>query len=243
MNFLFVVVLVIVVAVIVAILKRKQPSEDIGLSFDSRDTLFSPAERSFLGVLEQVLDNRYRVFGKVRLGDIIKTAKGLSKSIRATSQNKINQKHVDFVICNAADLAVIGVVELDDQSHAREDRADRDTFVDQALASAKVPVVHFSAKKGYALHEVRANLAGIIPGFINPGIAPNVQDVPVPAQPAPVVIVESSPLQPEQTVPVCPKCAAVMVKRQAAKGQHAGKWFWACSNFPKCRQVVGIGET
>lgn len=47
----------------------------------------------------------------------------------------------------------------------------------------------------------------------------------------------------ESTAPVYPKCASVMVKRQAAKGAHAGKWFWACSAFPKCRQVMVIGES
>lgn len=240
MNFLVVIVFVIAAVAILAALKSKQPTKDEGLSFAGRDVLFSPAERSFLGVLEQVLDTRYRVFGKVRLGDLVKPAKGLSKSKRATAQNRINQKHVDFVICTATDLTVVGVVELDDQSHGRDDRADRDRFVDHALAGAKIPVVHFSAKKGYALQEVRGKLAETLPAVTTQDIRPALQEV---TTPPPVEIPESASAQPEQSAPVCPKCSAVMVKRQAAKGQHAGKWFWACSNFPKCRQVVAIGES
>jgi hypothetical protein len=238
---LAVIVIVIVVGLLV-VMKAKQTKSDDGLGFISRDTLFSPAERSFFGVLEQALDNRYRVFGKVRLGDIIKPAKGLTASKRTTALNRINQKHVDFVVCTAVDLALIGVIELDDQSHGREDRAGRDEFVDRALAMAKIPVVHFSAKKGYALQEVRARLTEILPVAANPVITPKVQEVIVPVQPAPVTIIESVPVKPEPTAPTCPKCAAVMVKRQAAKGEHAGKYFWACSAFPKCRQVVAIGE-
>lgn len=242
MNYLLVVILVIIVAAILAALKAKKPLKSEGLSFDSRDALFTPAERSFLGVLEQVLDTRYRVFGKVRLGDLVKPAKGLSNSKRTTALNRINQKHLDFVICSTADLAVVGVVELDDQSHGREDRAGRDEFVDQALASAKIPVVRFSAKKGYALQDVRTQLAEIIPAVSTQVIVTNPQEVTAPEQPATTVIVASPAEQIEQSAPVCPKCAAVMVKRQASKGEHAGKWFWACSAFPKCRQVVAIEQ-
>lgn len=38
----------------------------------------------------------------------------------------------------------------------------------------------------------------------------------------------------------CPKCGAPMVKRTAAKGENAGKSFYGCSRFPKCRGIVPI---
>jgi hypothetical protein len=114
-------VLIIVILAILVVLKSKQSAKLDELAFVKREPLFTPAERSFLGVLEQSLDSSYRIFGKVRLGDIVKPAKGLSKSKWTTAHNKINQKHVDFVVCLAADLSVIGVVELDDKSHERQD--------------------------------------------------------------------------------------------------------------------------
>lgn len=234
MNLLFVIVLLFIIAGIFAALKSKQQSKVEVLAFESRDTLFTPAERSFLGVLEQSIDSRYRVFGKVRLGDIVKPAKGLSNSKRTTALNRINQKHLDFVLCSASDLAVIGVVELDDQSHARDDRSGRDEFVDQALVGAKIPVARFSAKKGYAIHEVRSKLAEVFTLAIE----------------LPVSTVAETRLSPVQTetkaaadeiAPVCPKCAAAMVKRLAKNGPHAGKLFWACSTYPKCREVLSVG--
>lgn len=255
MNFLFILI-VLAVAVALVILKMKQPSADDGLGFARKEPLFTPAERSFLGVLEQSLNGSYRVFGKVRLGDIVKPAKGLSNSKRVTSQNKVNQKHVDFVICTAADLVVVGVVELDDKSHERDDRASRDQFVDRALADAKIPVIHFSAKKGYALTEVKAKLAECLAIGTASSAPPFIQVAPVPEKPASVQnkaatpVTEkpaTAPVLPIKQVqnviePVCPKCESVMVKRQATKGPHAGKYFWACSAFPKCRQVVSVGE-
>lgn len=240
MNLLVIVAVVIVVLALLAALKTRQPSSDKGLAFESRDPLFTPAERSFLGVLEQSLDSRYRVFGKVRLGDIVKPAKGLSNSKRTTALNKINQKHVDFVICSAADLSVIGVVELDDQSHRREDRAGRDVFVDQALAGAKVPVVRFSAKKGYQIQEVRAKLAESMNVGNVTTASPTIQETVPPPPSEPTTVADPPKTQPEEEPPACSKCSAIMVKRQAKNGPHAGKFFWACSTYPKCRQVLAV---
>ena len=40
----------------------------------------------------------------------------------------------------------------------------------------------------------------------------------------------------------CSRCNSDMVLRKAAKGKNAGNEFWGCSAFPKCRNVVEIGE-
>lgn len=237
MSLLIVVAIIVIVAAVFIALTTKKSANDTGLAFEKREPLFTPAERSFLGVLEQSIDgNHYRVFGKVRLGDIVKPAKGLSNSKRATAQNKINQKHLDFVICSAADLAVVGVVELDDKSHEKEDRAGRDEFVDQVLSRAKIPVLHFPVKKGYELQEVKAKLAEAFKLAAETVVSVVAkEDVPVQQ-----ISLEVGEQRTENSVPVCPKCAANMVQRQAKNGPHEGKFFWACSTYPKCRQVVPI---
>ena len=35
--------------------------------------------------------------------------------------------------------------------------------------------------------------------------------------------------------PACPKCTQTMVRRTAKKGANAGKDFWGCSDYPRCR--------
>jgi len=243
---LVVVTLILIVGLLTA-LKTKSPSRDDCLFFVSRENLFSPAERSFHGVLEQALDSKYRVLGKVRLGDLVKPAKGLSKSKRTSALNKVNQKHVDFVVCTAKDLAVVGVVELDDQSHGREDRVGRDVFVNQALSGAGIPIARFSAKRGYQVQEVRAKLMETFKLAVSVPAPPSsaTQDA---VPPPPMSVNEAGPTPPvaspapKDVSPTCEKCGADMVRRQAKNGPHAGKFFWACSTFPKCRQVVAIAE-
>ena len=39
---------------------------------------------------------------------------------------------------------------------------------------------------------------------------------------------------------VCPKCGSIMIRRKASKGLNAGKEFYGCSNYPKCRSIINI---
>lgn len=43
-----------------------------------------------------------------------------------------------------------------------------------------------------------------------------------------------------EEVPSCPKCGGEMVLRTAAKGGNAGKQFYGCKSFPKCRGLVSF---
>lgn len=124
-------------------------------SYERRDPLFSPAERSFLGVLEQIVGKEYRIIGKVRIADIIRPRKGLSASARTSALNRITSKHIDFAVCDPRTLQVVGVIELDDSSHREPDRQRRDKFVDAALSSAGVPLVRIPAQRVYAPAEIR----------------------------------------------------------------------------------------
>jgi len=123
-------------------------SRQASCSYKRQPALFSPAERSFLGVLEQVLGSEYRVFGKVRIVDLITPGNGAG---RQTALNRIVGKHVDFVVCNATDLSIIGVIELDDESHNQDSRQKRDAFVDSAFASAEIPITRFPVRAAYSL--------------------------------------------------------------------------------------------
>lgn len=53
---------------------------------------------------------------------------------------KIQSKHVDFVICDQ-NLYVKAILEIDDNSHNRADRRERDLFVDEVLTSVGYQVI------------------------------------------------------------------------------------------------------
>lgn len=39
---------------------------------------------------------------------------------------------------------------------------------------------------------------------------------------------------------LCPQCGGKLILRTATKGMNAGKQFWGCSNFPKCRYIKNV---
>jgi ssDNA-binding Zn-finger/Zn-ribbon topoisomerase 1 len=216
------------------------------------DELFTPAERSFLGVLEQSLNNEYRVFGKVRLGDVIKPKRGLSNSLFYTALNKVNKKHVDFVVCRKNDCKVLGIIELDDRSHERADRKKRDQFVDTALNEAGVPILHFSAKMSYPVKEVRASLVNAFslwmdgtPQEVNdefrfselPGTTTTPDDEWSLGE-----VVEKEAQRAEDAQELCPDCGSVMKAKKVSKGPHQGKFFFVCAKYPKCKMVKRVTQ-
>lgn len=138
------------------------------LPYLRKDWLFSQAERSFFGVLEQAvggIDGRLRIFAKVRLVDVLRIAKGTAKgggnSYRAHF-NRISNKHVDFVICSHDDIRPLLAIELDDSSHQREDRQERDGFLDAACKAAGLPLLRLPCKAGYNVSEIAAKVRAAI---------------------------------------------------------------------------------
>lgn len=84
-------------------------------------------------------ENDLYICPKVRVLDIIEPRKG-QENYRALI-NKVQSKHVDFLITDQ-DLRIKGIVELDDNTHDRTDRQERDKFVDEILTSVGYKVVH-----------------------------------------------------------------------------------------------------
>jgi hypothetical protein len=160
-GFALVVLLVAVAAVV--LLKSlarngRKAAPDPQLQYRRRPALFTPAERSFAGVLDQVLDARYRVYGKVRVSDLIEPLPTKDRRIWQKAFNRISAKHFDFVICNSSDLVPVVVIELDDSSHQKAKRQQRDEMLQQICGQVQLPLICVPAQKGYKLAEVEAYL-------------------------------------------------------------------------------------
>ncbi len=165
MTKLIIIALVVVFIIgIAAILAAKLTAKGGGKSdvYYLRKAIFTPAERSFLGVLDSVVGSEVRVYGKVRLEDIFGVKAGLDRSTRTAARNRINRKHVDFLLVRASNLTPICGIELDDSSHDEEDRQERDAFVDAVFASGGIPLVHVPAQKSYVASEIQAKLSAVI---------------------------------------------------------------------------------
>ncbi len=160
---IWIIIAIILVLLIFAVLiKNKKSSSQV--QYKKQKTLFSPAERSFLGVLNQAIEDNATIFGKVRVADILSPINGLPRSKWQILFNKISSKHFDFIICDKHDLSVLCAIELDDKSHNSKARKTRDAFLQDACASAQLPLIQIPAKSAYNVGEIRqlllTNLSG-----------------------------------------------------------------------------------
>lgn len=90
-----------------------------GPGYERKLALFTPAEKSLLASLEKVLERKYRVFGKVRVADVLSVRKSSDRRAWRRAFNRISSKHVDFVLCDQKTLMIVAAVELDDRSHGQ----------------------------------------------------------------------------------------------------------------------------
>ncbi len=127
-------------------------------NYRKNGSLFTPAERSFIRVLDQAVSDECRVFGKVRVADIISPAKGMSRKNWQIAFNKISSKHFDFVLCSKDGFEVVAVIELDDKSHNSKKVRSRDELLEKACASADLKLVRFSVESSYNVRSVREKI-------------------------------------------------------------------------------------
>ncbi len=123
------------------------------LPYEKRPRLVTKAELRFYKSLMKAVQDDWEIFAMVRIADILVVKKDTPK--RRTWLNKILAKHIDFVLCDPGSLEVRVAIELDDSSHQRKDRQERDEFVDHAFESAGLPLIRFPVKSSYHSREIR----------------------------------------------------------------------------------------
>lgn len=144
---------VLAIAFILAIAASRpgdQPSEYV-----ARGYLLTKAESAFLRLLDDAAGPEIRVFAQVRVADVLKTKPGLSKSARASAFGRISQKHFDFVLCDAAQLTIQAVVELDDRSHQKPHRIKRDQLLNTVCEQAGLALLRFPVNRNNTVQSVR----------------------------------------------------------------------------------------
>ncbi|MFN8529028.1 MAG: DUF2726 domain-containing protein [Anaerolineae bacterium] len=193
-----------------------------GFPYELQQHFLTPAELRFYGVLRRVVGNRAAICPKVRIGDVFWVNVQDKRTLIGYS-NKVNRKHVDFLICDFDTMRPLMGIELDDSSHQREDRQERDAFVDGVFNAAKVPLLHIPVQHTYSATELNAQLSPYL-------------EISAPA-PTPQTTA------PKSSKPVCPQCGGAMTLRTAQSGPKAGQQFWGCVNYPTCRGVLRVQTT
>ncbi|MCX4189423.1 DUF2726 domain-containing protein [Methylophaga sp. OBS3] len=229
----FILLTLLVIIVLFAIKQIPDVKNLKSLPYFKVTALLTPAEISFHHVLKLAVSSEYDIHAKVRLADVINVHKGIPKSSWRTAFNRIQSKHLDFVLVDKQTAEIICAIELDDASHANSSRQARDKFLEEVMTVAKLPLLRLPARQGYQSQDIQAQLTQLImPGNLNPIVdEPNDNNLKVYLRPE---------LDGEMSeVPTsCPKCGGNLLARKAMKGKGTGKTFLGCSNYPKCRYIA-----
>ncbi len=209
------------------------------LPYQRRDRLMTEAEGSFYQVLELALPrDQYRLFGKVRVEDLISVKAGLERQTRQSFRNRIKSRHIDIVVVERKTFKPVWAIELDDKSHESTKRRERDSFLDSAFDAAGLPLVRFKAKRSYTTSDIQRAL-GL--GQASEAISELAAGAEGSGQPAGEP--SSASRTDEAPENFCPRCYAPMVQKRVRSGKHAGTQVMACSRYPKCRKLLPIADT
>jgi hypothetical protein len=160
--------LIVVVKEIIPVLSKIQlpeiPRKNVGISsqgqkgeekkypFKKKRYLMTQTEYKFYEVLHEIIKDKFFIMPQVALSRIIEVQDGLAKHGSDSwyaNFSRINKKTIDFVVFDKIHLSPMLVIELDDYTHNYFSRQKRDEFLDNALKSAGLNILHVKPRYNY----------------------------------------------------------------------------------------------
>ena len=89
------------------------------------------------------------VFAQVSLYNILETRPNLDYKTRITYFNKIASKSIDFVLVDKENCRIKLCIELDDCTHQKPERVNRDIFINQLFKELEIDLLRYPAYKVY----------------------------------------------------------------------------------------------
>lgn len=140
------IVIVVIVVIIVVKLRRSTfwTTERVVESryfYARKQAIMTDYESKFYKRLEAVVDGRYYIFPQIHLSALLVNKTG-GRYHHAAFQ-KINHKSVDYVLCDKQTMAPVYAIELDDYTHDRPKRQQRDANINTLFEKIDLPLIRF----------------------------------------------------------------------------------------------------
>lgn len=144
-----VIVLTIIVFILLAfIIELKKPEKEITTNIElpyQKKLLLTKNEWVFYKKLKPICDEMgLHIISKVRLADLVEVKKEKAGKEYIKYFNQINKKHIDFVLCKPENLQIVALIELDDKSHNKQNRIQRDEFVNNLCDQVKYKLIRIT---------------------------------------------------------------------------------------------------
>jgi len=120
------------------------------------------AEHECYDALVAAVGNEYYIFAQVYLPTFLDN-KVKTQNWRAARAH-IDRKSVDFMLCDKVYISPKLAIELDDKSHERPDRQERDREVERILSNAGVPFLRLKNRGTFKTEEIAERIKQAISG-------------------------------------------------------------------------------
>ena len=125
-------------------------------NYKRKSCILTQTENEFYAQLCNALHNaglRVIVWPQVNVSSIIESV-GKDSQQRMKAFNRICRKSVDYVIVNQKTRETIICIELDDYTHNRNSRQERDNFINSIFISVGIPLFRVKAERNYDFNEI-----------------------------------------------------------------------------------------
>ena len=120
--------------------------------YKHKNFFLTRAEHECFDALMAAVGNDYLIFAQVHLPTLVDN-KVVGQNWLAAFRH-INGKSVDFVLCDRAYIAPTLAIELDDKTHERPDRQERDVEVERILKDAGIPLLRLENHGSFNANEL-----------------------------------------------------------------------------------------
>jgi len=128
--------------------------------YRKKDFFMTRSEHEFFDTLISIIGNKYYIFAQVHLSTFLYHK--IKKQNRLGAFSHINQKSVDFVLCDKSYISPKLVIELDDKTHERKSRILRDDEVNRILETARLPILRIKNYKDLDSNELLNKINSVI---------------------------------------------------------------------------------
>lgn len=122
--------------------------------------LVTDCEKYFFEIINDNFGEHYRVIPQVPLSSVVNKIKDFDKQYQGELYRTI-----DFGIFDKTTFEPLLMIEINDNTHNRVDRINRDAKVKSILKAAKIPLITFYSdcfnKPSYVVEQIKNNLSDI----------------------------------------------------------------------------------
>jgi hypothetical protein len=201
------------------------PAARAKVTYEIKMSAFGEPQTRFYKMLETALNNEYRLLTNINATDVIAVVASNALAMQV-ALNNLTSKQFTFVVCDKVQLTALCVVGWENEI---------DAHLKSACESAQLPLVSLNKQTDYDSPLLRSLLLDAIDTKAAPTGLSNESVLDI-ADAKPINNLKENGID----LVLCPECSAVMLKRKAKNGENAGKLFWLCSTYPKCRGMLPV---